>query len=109
MPASAIVTPSELMITYFHAASSELALPSSPTSAALARVLASMRTNSRPRLPVSSEASISDANRPKKMKYSRTWNLAQPPGRLLGRQVADRPGRRQQRDRGDREDEEAAQ
>ena len=60
MPASAIVTPSELMITYFQAASSERALPSSPTSAALARVLASTSTNSRPRLPVSSEASIRD-------------------------------------------------
>lgn len=72
MPASAIVTPNELMITYFQAASSELDRASSPTSAALARVLASMRTNSRPRLPVSSAASMSAANRPKKMKYSRT-------------------------------------
>ena len=75
MPASAIVTPNELMITYFQAASSELALPSSPTSAALASVLASISTNSRPRLPVSSDASISEANSPKKMKYSRTWNV----------------------------------
>ena len=60
MPASAIVTPNELMITYFQAASSELGRASRPTSAALASVLASISTNNRPRLPVSSDASISD-------------------------------------------------
>ena len=67
MPASAIVTPNELMITYFQAASSELARASRPTSAALASVLASISTNNRPRFPVSRAASISEANRPKKM------------------------------------------
>ena len=61
------------MITYFQAASSDRALPSRPTSAALASVLASTRTNSSPRLPVSSEASMSEANSPKNEKYSRTW------------------------------------
>ncbi len=62
------MTPNEVMITYFHAASSEFDLASSPTSPALARVLASIRTKSRPRLPVSRDASIRDANSPKKMK-----------------------------------------
>ena len=79
MPASAIVTPSELMMTYFHAASSDRARPSRPTRAALASVLASTRTNSSPRLPVSSAASISEANRPKNEKYSRTWNRLSSP------------------------------
>ena len=64
MPASAIVTPSELMMTYFQAASSDRDRPSIPTRAALASVLASTRTNSSPRLPVSSAASISEANKP---------------------------------------------
>ena len=79
MPARAIVTPSELMMTYFQAASRLRARPSRPTSAALARVLASMRTNSRPRFPVSSEASISEANRPKNVKYSLTWKPVSSP------------------------------
>ena len=39
------------MITYFQAASRLLARPSKPTSAALASVLPSTRTNSSPRLP----------------------------------------------------------
>ena len=67
MPASAIVTPNELMITYFQAASSEAARASRPTSAALASVLASISTNSAPRFPVSSAPSISAAKSPKKM------------------------------------------
>ena len=61
------------MMTYFQAASSDRDRPFRPTRAALASVLASTRTNSRPRLPVSSAASISEANKPKNAKYSRTW------------------------------------
>ena len=74
-----MVTPSELMITYFQAASRERALPSSPTSAALASVLASTSTNNRPRFPVSIAASISEENSPKKTKYNRTWNRVSVP------------------------------
>ena len=58
---------------YFQAASSDRARPSRPTSAALASVLASTSTNSSPRLPVSSAASMREANSPKNEKYSRTW------------------------------------
>jgi len=68
VPTSAIVTPNELMMMYFHAASSETALASSPTRTQLASVLASISTHSRPRFPVSNAASISDANSAKKTK-----------------------------------------
>jgi hypothetical protein len=72
VPTSAIVTPNELMIMYFQAASSDTALASRPTSTQLASVLPSMSTHSSPRLPVSNEASIIDAKIAKKMKYRRT-------------------------------------
>ena len=51
MPASAIVTPSELMITYFQAASRLRARPSRPTSAALASVLASIEDEQQAEVP----------------------------------------------------------
>ncbi len=59
-------------MTYFQAASSDRARPSIPTRATLARVLASTRTNSRPRFPVSKQPSMNEANKPKNAKYSRT-------------------------------------
>ncbi len=76
---SAMVTPKELMITYFQAASSDRGLPSSPTKTTLASVLVSMRTHSSPKLPVMNTASIPDANSEKKPKYRRTWNLLSSP------------------------------
>lgn len=55
-------------MTYFQAASNDDDLASSPTNAALAKVLASMSTNSIPRLPVAKEASMRAPNAPRKAK-----------------------------------------
>ena len=63
------------MMMYFHAASRDAGFASSPTSTTLARVLPSISTNSRPRFPVSREASMDVAKIPKKAKYSLIWKL----------------------------------
>ena len=68
MATKAMVTPKELIITYFQAASSDLALASRPTSTTLASVLASTSIQSRPRLPVRNTASMAEANTEKKAK-----------------------------------------
>ena len=91
VPTSAIVTPNELMMMYFHAASSDTGLPSSPTSTQLASVLASISTHSSPRLPVSNEASIIAAKIAKKMKYRRTWSGRSSPRCSSARRYAAEP------------------
>ena len=78
------------MITYFQAASSDRALASRPTSTTLASVLPSMRTNSRPRLPVSSEASMRLANNAEEHEVQPDLQDAEDPGVFLGAQVGRR-------------------
>jgi hypothetical protein len=67
------------MMMYFHAASSDTALASSPTSTQLASVLASISTQSSPRFPVSNDASIIEANTPNAAKYNRTCSALSSP------------------------------
>ena len=56
IPSSATPRPSEVRIRYFHAASSERALPLKPTSSADAAVVASISSQAPPRLPTSGTA-----------------------------------------------------
>ena len=86
-----MVTPNELMMMYFHAASSDSGLPSSPTSTQLASVLASISTHSNPRLPVSNDANIIAAKIAKKMKYSLTCNGRRSPRCSSARRYAAEP------------------
>ena len=109
MPTSAIVTPNELMMMYFHAASSEIGLPSRPTSTQLASVLASISTHRSPRLPVSNEASIIAAKIAKKMKYSRTCSGRSSPRCSSARRYAAEPDAGQRDHERDRREKEAAQ
>ncbi len=75
IPSSATPRPSDVRIRYFQPASSARALPLKPTSSADGAVVASTRSQARPRFPASGTASSSAQNAKSSTKYVRTGRV----------------------------------